>query len=95
MSHQEMVGNLVGSESLKQEGVAQNREGKGQEAEGQLKDLGAGVKDRVGGAVGGAIAGITGDREGQAAAQKQHDDGKARQRGVEAELQKEADAQAK
>jgi len=94
-SGKEMVGNLIGSESMKAEGIEQNRQGKAQEAQGQLQDLGAGVKDRVGGAVGGAIAGITGDRQAQVAAQEQHDAGKARQRGVEADLQKQADAQAK
>lgn len=33
----------MGSEQLKKEGERQNAEGKGQEAEGQLRDLGSGV----------------------------------------------------
>ena len=50
----ESIGNLIGAQGLKQEGIQQNREGKNQEAQGQLSDLGQGVKDRVGGTVGGA-----------------------------------------
>jgi uncharacterized protein YjbJ (UPF0337 family) len=88
----EAIGGFVGAEGLKQEGIQQNREGKGQEAQGQMSDLGKGVHDRVGGTVGGAVAGLTGNAAQKAEAQKQHDEGKARQRGVEADLQKEADA---
>ncbi|ORY13210.1 hypothetical protein BCR34DRAFT_481529 [Clohesyomyces aquaticus] len=86
----ESVGGFVGAEGLKQEGVRQNKEGQGQEAEGQLKDLGQGLGDRVGGAVGSAVAGLSGNTAAKSEAQKQHDDGKARQRGVEADLQKQA-----
>jgi uncharacterized protein YjbJ (UPF0337 family) len=88
----EMLGNIAGSETLKQEGARQNEEGKAQEAEGQLKDLGTGVKDRVAGAVGGAVAGVAGDREAQVKAQQQHDAGKTKQRSVEADVQSKADA---
>lgn len=38
-----------------------NEEGKAQEAAGQLNDLGSGIKDRVSGTVGGAVAGMTGE----------------------------------
>ncbi|UPX17255.1 uncharacterized protein EKO05_0007621 [Ascochyta rabiei] len=86
----ESVGGFVGAEGLKQEGIRQNEEGKGQEAQGQLSDLGKGVHDRIGGAVGGAVAGLTGNQAQRAEAQRQHDEGKARQRGVEADLQKQA-----
>ncbi|KAF2865535.1 hypothetical protein BDV95DRAFT_507186 [Massariosphaeria phaeospora] len=89
-SGKEFVGGLVGSENMKQEGIRQNKEGQGQEAEGQVKDLGKGVQDRVGGAVGSAVAGLTGNDAQKQDAQQQHDDGKARQRGVEADLQKQA-----
>jgi len=89
-SAKEFVGNLVGAEGLKREGIQQNKEGQGQEAEGQLKDLSQGVKDRVGGTVGTAVAGITGNAAQKEDAAKQHDDGKARQRGVESDLQKQA-----
>lgn len=41
-----MLGNLVGAEGLKQEGIQQNREGKAQEAQGQLSDLSGGIADR-------------------------------------------------
>ncbi|KAL1637699.1 hypothetical protein SLS58_009124 [Diplodia intermedia] len=92
-SGKEMVGNLVGSEALKQEGARQNQEGKGQEAQGQLSDLGGGISDRVGGAVGGAVAGLTGNEKAKADYEKQHDQGKTAQRGVEADLQKQAEAQ--
>ena len=50
---------------MKKEGQQQNAQGKGMEAEGQLSDYGHGLKDRVGGTVGGIAAGITGDREKQ------------------------------
>ncbi|KAF1924114.1 uncharacterized protein M421DRAFT_73428 [Didymella exigua CBS 183.55] len=86
----ESVGGFVGAEGLKQAGIQQNQEGKAQEAQGQLSDLGKGVQDRVGGAIGGAVAGLTGNDAQKADAQRQHDDGKARQRGVEADLQKQA-----
>ena len=86
----ESVGGFVGAEGLKQEGIQQNQEGKGQEAQGQLSDLGKGMQDRVGGTIGGAVAGLTGNASQKAEAQRQHDDGKARQRGVEADLQKQA-----
>jgi uncharacterized protein YjbJ (UPF0337 family) len=42
-SAKEMLGNLTGAEGLRREGVEQNREGKGQEAHGQLSDLGHGT----------------------------------------------------
>ncbi|KAF1815112.1 hypothetical protein P152DRAFT_392271 [Eremomyces bilateralis CBS 781.70] len=83
------VGGLVGAEGLKNEGIRQNKEGQGQEAEGQMRDLGQGIGDRVGGTVGGAVAGLTGNRESQAEANRRHDEGKTRQRGVEVDLQKE------
>ncbi|OAG09635.1 uncharacterized protein CC84DRAFT_1083785 [Paraphaeosphaeria sporulosa] len=89
-SAKEALGGLVGAEGLRQEGIRQNEEGKGQEAQGQVKDLGKGLHDRVGGAIGGAVAGLTGNAAQQSEAQKQHDDGKARQRGVEVDLQKQA-----
>jgi uncharacterized protein YjbJ (UPF0337 family) len=89
-SGKEFIGGLVGAEGLKQEGIRQNQEGKGQEAEGQVKDLGAGVADRVQGALGGAVAGLTGDAAEQEKRRVQHDHGKTLQRGVEADLQKQA-----
>ncbi|KAF1849391.1 uncharacterized protein K460DRAFT_404619 [Cucurbitaria berberidis CBS 394.84] len=85
----EAVGGFVGAEGLKQEGIRQNKEGKGQEAQGQLNDLGKGIHDRVGGTIGGAVAGLAGNDAQRAEAQAQHDEGKARQRGVEVDLQKQ------
>ncbi|OCK82573.1 hypothetical protein K432DRAFT_292968 [Lepidopterella palustris CBS 459.81] len=85
----EAIGGFIGAEGLKQEGIQQNREGKGQEASGQLSDLGQGVKDRVGGTLGGAYAALTGDRSEAERRQIQHDEGKTRQRGVEADLDKQ------
>jgi uncharacterized protein YjbJ (UPF0337 family) len=85
----EAVGGLVGAEGLKREGIQQNREGKGQEAQGQLSDLGQGVKDRVGGKLGGIGAAVTGNNEEQERRMLQRDEGKTRQRGVEADLQKQ------
>ena len=46
-SGKEMLGNLVGAEGIKQQGIDQNRAGKEQEARGQLSDLGSGVADRA------------------------------------------------
>ncbi|KAI9734576.1 MAG: hypothetical protein M1834_002177 [Cirrosporium novae-zelandiae] len=86
----ESIGNLVGAEGLKQEGIEQNRQGKGQEAQGQLNDLGSGYVNRVSGAVGSAVAGLTGNKEAQGDYQKQHDSGKTQQRGAEADIQKQA-----
>lgn len=94
-SGKEMVGNLVGSEALKAEGAQQNREGQQQQAQGQLSDLGSGVADRARGTVGEAVAGLTGNQAAKEASQAQHDRGKTLQRGVESELQKQADAEQK
>lgn len=57
-----------------------------------LSDLGEGVGGRVQGTVGAAMAGLKGDREGQARFMQQRDDGKARQRSAEAGIQKHAGA---
>ena len=88
-SAKETFGNLVGAEGLKRQGAEQNAQGKGMEAEGQLADYGKGAADRVKGTVGGAVAGLTGDREKQDQYRLQHDDGKAGQRGAEADIQKQ------
>lgn len=82
-------------QSLKAAGREQNRSGQEQEAKGQLSDLGAGVSDRVTGTLGAAAAGIMGDQTKQNEYQAQHDSGKTAQRGVEHDLQKKADAEAK
>lgn len=86
------MGGLVGNENLKQAGEKQNAEGKAQEAQGQLSDLGKGIGDRVAGTVGGAVAGLTGDRAEQARREEQHDTGKTLQRGAEADIQKQQEA---
>lgn len=89
----ETIGGLIGSENLKQQGREQNLEGQGTEAKGQLNDLGKGISDRVQGSLGGAVAGLTGDRTEQAKYADMHDEGKTRQRGVELDLDKQAAAQ--
>jgi uncharacterized protein YjbJ (UPF0337 family) len=91
-SAKESVGGLIGNESLRSAGERQNAEGKEQEARGQLSDLGVGVLGRAKGTVGSAVAGVLGDEKAKAEFEKGHDEGKARQRGVEAELQKKANA---
>jgi hypothetical protein len=60
-----------------------------------LSDLGQGISDRVQGSLGGAVAGLTGDREEQAKYANLHDDGKTRQRGVELDFDKQAAAERK
>lgn len=50
---------------------------------------------RAQGTVGGAISGITGDKEGQAHYDQMRADGKAQQRGVEHDLEKKAEAEKK
>lgn len=89
-SSKEAVGGLVGSQDLKSAGARQNREGKGQEAEGQANDFGSGVADRVTGAAGAAFAGLTGDKVGQERYQAQHDVGKTQQRSAEADIRKQS-----
>jgi len=88
-SGKEFVGGLVGSEGLKREGHEQNIQGQGQEAKGQLNDYTGGIANRVQGAVGGAVSGVTGDRDAQLRAQQQHDEGKTQQRGAEYDIQRQ------
>lgn len=71
-SAKETVGGLLGNENLKQQGREQNLAGQGQEAKGQLSDLGQGISDRVSGTVGGAVASLSGNTEAQKAYQDQH-----------------------
>jgi uncharacterized protein YjbJ (UPF0337 family) len=94
-SAKETFGNIIGSEDLKQQGREQNLQGQGQEAKGQLSDLGKGISDRAQGAIGGAVASLTGDRAEQARYNEMHDEGKTRQRGVELDMDKQAAAQHK
>jgi uncharacterized protein YjbJ (UPF0337 family) len=89
-SGKETIGNLIGSEDLKRQGREQNESGQAQEAKGQLSDLGSGVGDRVTGAVGSAVAGLTGNRADQERYADLHDEGKSRQRGVEMDINKRA-----
>ncbi|KAF5020672.1 hypothetical protein F66182_7306 [Fusarium sp. NRRL 66182] len=91
-SAKETIGNLIGNESLKQSGREQNLEGRNQEAKGQLNDLGSGIGDRAKGAVGGAVSSITGDKEREAHYDELRAEGKTRQRGVEHDIQKQAEA---
>lgn len=82
----EALGGIVGADGLKREGQRQNAEGKGQEAEGQVRDYGHGVQERVGGAVGGVVKGLVGDREGEAAERLRHEDGKTAQKSAERDI---------
>jgi uncharacterized protein YjbJ (UPF0337 family) len=89
-SGKETIGNLIGSEDLKRQGREQNAAGQVQEAKGKLDDLSNGIGDRVTGAVGGAVAGLTGDRAAQQKYADQHDEGKSRQRGAEMDISRQA-----
>ncbi|PTB64221.1 hypothetical protein BBK36DRAFT_1124824 [Trichoderma citrinoviride] len=88
----ETLGGLVGNESLKQSGREQNLEGQQQEAKGQIRDYSHGLGDRAQGTVGSAVAGLTGDKEGQIHYEQLHDKGKTQQRGAEVDIQKQAEA---
>jgi len=46
-SGKEALGGLLGAEGLKMEGERQNKEGRAQEARGQVNDFGSGVEGRV------------------------------------------------
>lgn len=88
-SGKEFVGGMVGSDAMKQEGIEQNRSGKGQEAQGQLNDLGGGMKDRMEGTVKGAAAGFTGNRDKEAHYDQMRAEGKTQQRSAEADIQRQ------
>ena len=92
-SAKEALGGLVGSEDLKAAGRQQNLEGQHQEAKGQLSDLGSGVAGRAQGALGSAVSSVTGDKSGQAHYEQMRAEGKTQQRGVEAEVQQQAEAE--
>ncbi|PYI07907.1 IDO-domain-containing protein [Aspergillus sclerotiicarbonarius CBS 121057] len=87
-SAKESLGNLIGNEGLRKSGQEQNAAGKQAEAEGQVKDWGEGVKGRVAGGVGKVAAAATGDEEEEKKWKDVHDEGKVRQRGVEADIEK-------
>ncbi|RAL01840.1 uncharacterized protein BO80DRAFT_379727 [Aspergillus ibericus CBS 121593] len=87
-SAKESLGNLIGNEGLRKAGQDQNAAGKQAEAEGQVKDWGEGVKGRVAGNVGKVAAAATGDEEEEKRWKDVHDEGKVRQRGVEADVDK-------
>jgi len=89
-SAKESIGNLVGSQNLRQQGIQQNQDGKAQEAKGQLSDFGSGIQDRAQGALGNIGSAVLGDHEQQIKYQDLHDEGKTRQRGAEADIQKQA-----
>lgn len=82
-------------QNLKNAGREQNLEGQNQEAKGQLSDLGSGVGDRIQGTVGSAVSNITGDKSGETHYDQLHAEGKTRQRGVEHDLEKKAEAEHK
>ena len=82
----------LSSQSLKASGRQQNLEGQQQEAKGQLSDYGSGISNRAQGAVGSAISGITGDKDGQAHYEQMRAEGKTQQRGAEHDIIKQAEA---
>lgn len=79
---------MIGNENLRRAGVEQNAAGKEQEAKGQLKDFGQGVQNRAQGALGAVGAAVSGDRSEEQKFRDMHDEGKARQRGAEADMAK-------
>ncbi|KAJ5588063.1 hypothetical protein N7537_010741 [Penicillium hordei] len=91
-SAKESVGNLIGNENLRRTGAEQNAAGKEQEAKGQLKDLGEGIQNRAQGTLGSIGAAVTGNRTEEEKYRDMHDEGKARQRGAEADIAKKGGA---
>jgi len=87
-SAKESIGNLIGNENLRQEGIRQNAEGKSQEAKGQVQDFSEGITKRVQGTLGSVGAAITGDRESEARWRDVQDEGKAKHRDAEADILK-------
>ncbi|CCU83113.1 unnamed protein product [Blumeria hordei] len=83
----EALGSLVGSKSLEDNGAQQKADGKVQEAQGQLRDLGNGAMDRLQGFMSGTVASMTGNEQAAEEAKVQHDNGKSLQRGVEVDVQ--------
>lgn len=82
----------MNAQDLKAQGRQQNLEGQSQEAKGQLNDYSSGIGGRVQGTVGGAIAGLTGDKSGEQHYKDMHDEGKTRQRGAEHDIIKQGEA---
>jgi hypothetical protein len=56
-----------------------------------MADLGRGVKDRVGGTLGEAVGTLTGGEREKEEARQRREEGRARVRGVEADLDTEAE----
>ncbi|KAF8429235.1 hypothetical protein EV426DRAFT_215548 [Tirmania nivea] len=83
------VGNLTGNAALKDAGACQEQEGQERKAAGQVKDFTSGAADRVAGTIGSGVASMVGNTDAQADFQKQHDQGKTKVRGVEAEVNSE------
>lgn len=86
-SAKESLGNLIGNEDLRKSGIDQNQSGKAQEAKAQLQDLSQGAADRAQGALGTVSAVMTGDRDAEERYRRIHDEGKARQRAAEADIE--------
>lgn len=86
------MGNFIGNENIRRQGIEQNAAGKEAEAKGQLKDLGEGVSDRAQGKLGGIGAAVVGDREEEEKWRQVHDEGKVRQRGAEEDIDKKGGA---
>ncbi|KYK60966.1 mismatched base pair and cruciform DNA recognition protein [Drechmeria coniospora] len=91
-SVKESTGDLVGSESLKQAGDEHKAEGQKQEANGQLGDVGSATAQRVEGTVGAVV--LRGDEVDKERCEQMRANGKAQQRGVEAEVGKKGEAEA-
>ncbi|RJE21402.1 hypothetical protein PHISCL_06272 [Aspergillus sclerotialis] len=87
-SAKESFGNITGNENLRRAGIDQNKQGKAEEAEGQVKDWGEGMADRAQGAVGSVGAAIKGDREEEDKWRKIHDEGKAQAKEAQDEMEK-------
>ena len=94
-SAKQSVGAAIGNENLRRDGASQTARGEEEEARKQVHEWGNSVGDRVKGKVGEFVSGpgFGGDEEQRLKEEKErmkykdlHDQGKMRQKGVEAEI---------
>ncbi|KKA29250.1 hypothetical protein TD95_002051 [Thielaviopsis punctulata] len=89
----ETTGGVLGSDTLRESGRRQNIQGTGQQARGEERDWATGTGERVKGTVGSAAAGLTGNPMERERYEEMRQEGKARVRGTEHDMQGRTAAQ--